>query len=250
MKAIKIIVSILVALVVVIAIALFIGLKNLDTLVEAAIESVGPMVTKTEVQVEGVNIKLTEGRGDIYGLEVANPEGYSDRPIIKVGQVGLEIQPGSITEDVIVIREILVDGAVLNAEHQGVSDINIKTLLDQMRPDSPEEPPQSTTASPDVRFMVEKLSFTGATLDLRSEELGERNLTMRDIQLEELGDRQEGLTPAQLTRAILNPLMQRARERVEQELKSEAEGALKEELEERLSDEEREKVERARSLLD
>ncbi|WP_341938413.1 DUF748 domain-containing protein [Marinimicrobium sp. C2-29] len=250
MKAIKIIVSILVALVVVIAIALFIGLKNLDTLVEAAIESVGPMVTKTDVQVDRVNIKLTEGRGDIHGLAVANPEGYSDRPIIKVSQVGLEIQPSSITEDVVVIREILIDGAVLNAEHQGVNDINIKTLLDQMRPDSPEEPPQSTTASPDVRFMVEKLSFTGATLDLRSEELGQRNLTMRDIQLEELGDRQEGLTPAQLTRAILNPLMQRARERVEQELKSEAEGALKEELEERLSEEDREKVERARSLLD
>lgn len=250
MKAIKIIASIVVALLVVIAIALFIGYKNLNTLVEAAIESVGPMVTKTDVQVDSVNIELTEGRGAIHGLTIANPEGYSDRPIFLVDETVLQIRPGSITEDVVVIREITVDGARLNAEHKGLTDINVKTLLDQMRPGSPEEPPKSTTASPDVRFMVEKLNFTNASLDLRSEKLGQRELGMEDVQLTDLGDREQGLTPSQLTRAILDPLLQRARARVEEEVKSEAEGALKDEVEERLSDEDKETVDKVRSLFD
>jgi hypothetical protein len=249
MKATKIIVSILVALIVVIAIALFIGLRNLDTLVEAAIESVGPTVTKTDVQVDGVHIELTEGRGTISGLSIANPQGYSDQPIFRVGDVTLDIRPSSITEDVVVIEEIKVDGAQLNAEHRDLTQINLKTLLDQMSSGSREEAPKSTTASPDVRFMVEKLSFTNAGLNLSSDELGNRELTLRDINLENLGDREQGLTPAQLTRAILDPLLQQARQRVEAEVRSEAEGALKEELESRMSDDDKEKVDAVRSLL-
>lgn len=250
MKAIKIIASIVVALLVVIAIVVFIGFKNLNTLVEAAIESVGPTVTKTDVQVDRVDIELTEGRGAIHGLTVANPEGYSDRPIFLVDKAVLQIMPSSITDDVVVIREITVDGAQLNAEHKGLTEVNIKTMLDQMRPGSPEQEPKSTTASPDVRFMVEELNFTNATLDLRSEKLGQRELSMGDVRLTDLGDRETGLTPAQLTRAILDPLLKRARARVEEEIKSEAEGALKEELEERLSDEEKETVDKVRSLFD
>ncbi len=249
MKATKIIVSILVALIVVIAIAVYIGIRNLDTLVEAAIESVGPTVTKTDVQVDGVHIELTDGRGTIRGLTIDNPEGYSDQPVIRVGEVVLDIRPSSITEDVVIIEEIRIDGAQLNAEHRDMTRINLKTLLDQMRPESQEEPPKSTTASPDVRFMVEKLSFTGAGLNLSSDELGSRDLTLQDIHLENLGDKQEGLAPAQLTRAILDPLLQRARQRVEQEIRSEAEGALKEELESRMSDEDQDKVDKVRSLL-
>lgn len=248
MKAIKILLSIIVALVVVVAIVVVIGLRNLDTLVEAAIESVGPMVTKTDVQVDSVHIELTEGRGEIRGLSVANPEGFSSDPILRVGNVVLDILPGSITEDVVVVEEITVDGAQLNAEHRDLTQINLKTMLDQMRPEAQEEP-KSTTASPDVRFMVERLSFTNASLNLSSDEFGARELTMRDLELNNLGDREKGLTPAQLTRALLDPLLQAARERVEEEVRSEAEGALKKELEDRLSDEDKEKVDAVRSLL-
>lgn len=249
MKAIKIIVSILVALLVVIAIAVGIGLRNLDALVEAAIETVGPMVTKTDVQVDRVNIELTEGRGEVFGLQVANPEGFSNRSIFEVGQVALQIRPSSLREDVIVIREILVDGAQLNAEHQNLTEVNLKALLDNMRPEATEEPYKSSTASPDLRFMVERLSFTNAQLTLRSDELGERELQMRDIQAENLGDTEDGLNPTELARALLNPLLQAARKRVEDELKSEAEGALKDALEDRLSDEDEEQVDRVRSLF-
>lgn len=249
MKAIKIILSVVVALIVVIAIVVVVGLQNLNSLVEMGIESVGPQVTKTDVQVERVDIELTEGRGSIYGLDVANPEGFSDNPILQVGEVTLQIQPSSLTEDVTVIRAIVVDGARLNAEHRGLADINMRDMLDNIQPDGPEEPTKPTTASPDMRFMVEELQFTNAALNLHSEEFGERELAMQDIQLSDLGDREQGLTPAQLGRAILSPIVDQARRRLEQELKDEAGGQLQEELEERLSDEEKEDVDRVKSLL-
>lgn len=249
MRSIKIIASILITLLVVIAIAVAVGLRNLDVLVEAAIESVGPMVTQTDVQVDRVAIELGQGRGEVHGLTVANPEGFSDQPILRVGQAALELRTGSLREDVIVLREILVDGVHINAEHRNLTEINLKTMLDNIRPEQTEEPYKSSTAAPDVRFMVEKLSFTGASLNLSSDELGERELALSDLHLEELGDREKGLSPVELARALVQPLLELARERVEEELKAEAEGALRDRLEEELSEGDAEAVERARSLL-
>ncbi|MDQ2075502.1 hypothetical protein [Marinimicrobium sp. ABcell2] len=246
MKAIKIILSVLVALLIVIAIALLVGLRNLDALVEVAIESIGTHVTQTEVTVERVNIELTEARGTVYGLTVANPEGFTEPYIFQVGEVSLQILPASLTEKVLVLPRIVIDGAELHAEHAGVADINIHQMVQNIQRDVDEEA-KATTASPDVRFMVEELRFTNATLNLLSGELGERRYTMDDIHLTDLGDREEGLTPAQLTRAILAPLLEQARQRVEGELRDEATGAVRERLEEELSDDDRDRL---RSILD
>lgn len=248
MKAVKIILSVLVALIVVVAIVVFIGLKNLNSLVELAIESVGPQVTQTDVQVDRVNIELTEGRGTIYGLTVANPEGFSAENIFVTDQISLQIQPSSLTEKVVVIREILVNGARLNGEHQGVAQINLRQMLDNIKSAQP-EPPKDTTASPDVRFMVEKLSVTGAAINLSSPEFGDQQLEMKDVHLSNLGDREQGLTPAELARAILTPILDQARSRVEQELKDRAGAELKQQLEEKISEDDQQKVDQLRSLL-
>ena len=247
MKAIKVLLGVFLALVVVVAIALFIGLKNLDGLVEAAIESVGPTVTKTDVKVDSVKIQLTKGRGEVHGLTLANLPGYSDQPIFQIGQVALQIAPSSITEDVIVIEEILVDGAQLSAEHKGVADINLKELLDNMQAASAE--PESTTASPDLRFMVEQLSFTNARLHLSSTELGERDLTMKDVRLSNLGDKERGLTSQELTKALLEPLIAQAQSRVAKEIRDLAGDSIKGKLEEKLSDDDKSKVEKLKGLL-
>ncbi len=248
MKAVKIILSVFVALLVVVAIVVFIGLKNLNSLVEMAIESVGPQVTKTDVQVDRVNIELTEGQGSIYGLTVANPEGFSGEHIFVLDQVSLQIQPSSLTEKVVVIREILVDGARLNGEHQGVAQINLREMLDNIQSVEP-EPPKDTTASPEVRFMVEKLSVTDATINLSSSEFGERQLALKDIHLSDLGDREQGLTPAELARAILTPILNQARSRVEQEVKDRVGEELKQQLKDKLSEGDQEKVDKLKSLL-
>lgn len=245
MKAIKITLSVLLALIIVIAIGVFLGLRNLDTLVEVAIESVGTHVTQTSVTVEQVQIDLTDAHGTVHGLAVANPEGFTQPHIFQVDEVGLQVLPSSLTERVIVLPLIAIDGAQLYAEHAGVADINVQKMLQNIQRDEGEEV-KSTTASPDVRFMVEELRFTNATLHLLSSELGERQFDMQDIHLTDLGDREEGLAPAQLTRALLRPIMDQARKQLEGAVRDEAGGALKERLEEELSDDQRDAL---RSLL-
>jgi len=140
-----------------------------------------------------------------------------------------------------------VDGARLSAEHKGVADINLKELLDNMEAANPQ--PEDTTASPDLRFMVEELNFTNARLHLSSTELGERELTMKDVHLRNLGDKERGLTSQELTSAILEPLVAQAQKRGTRELRDQAGESIKGKLEEKLSDEDKEKVNKVKDLL-
>src|SRR5690554_7158263 len=125
MKAIKIILSVLLALLIVIVIGVLLGLRNLDALVEAAIESVGTHVTQTAVTVEGVHIELTDAEGTVYGLAVANPANFTQPYIFQVDEVGIQILPSSLTDRVFVLPLVVIDGAQLHAEHTGVADINL-----------------------------------------------------------------------------------------------------------------------------
>lgn len=251
MKAVKIIIGIVIAAIAVLAIVVFIGLKSLNSLVEMAIESVGPNVTKTPVSVEMVNIEVTKGRGEIRGLMVKNPPGYTTENALDLGTIVLQIEPTSLVEPVIVINELTIDGSKLTAEHKGLADINLQQLYENINANSkrPASEPTPTTGSPDLRFMLEKVSFTNISLDLISEEYGSRALTMADIQLSNLGNKQDGLTAEELANALLKPVVDAARKKVNDELKGKATEKLKETLEEKLSEEDKGKLDSLKSLI-
>ena len=251
MKSLKIIGGIVIALIVVVAIVVFIGLKNLNSLVEMAIESVGSNVTKTAVLVDSVNIEITQGRGEIHGLSVKNPAGYTTENAIYLGDIVLHIDTASLAQPVVVIKELTVDGAKLTAEHKGLADVNLQQLYENITANSkPAKEPEPTTARPDLRFMLEKVNFTNISLDLVSEEYGQRALAMKDIHLSNLGNTSEGLTAEQLSNALLTPLVNAARQRANGELKDKAKEKLQEKLDESLSDKDKEKLKSLKSWLD
>lgn len=251
MKAIKIIGGIVLALIAVLAIVVFIGLKNLDSLVKSAIESVGSDVVKTAVKVDRVNIELMEGRGEIEGIYIKNPAGYRIENAVSFGNITLHIDPASLTEDVIVVKQLSIDSAQLIAEHKDLLDINLQELYKNINAGSqPTKEPAPTTARPDIRFMLEKVSFTNMSLDLVSEKYGQRDFAMKDIHLTNLGNKQEGLSAEQLTNALLTPVIDAARKRATREIEDLAKEKLKDSLEEKLSDEDKEKLNSLKSWLD
>jgi hypothetical protein len=97
---------VVVAIVVGIAYTLY---TSLDSIIEAAIEKYGSQYTGTEVRVDGVNLDLTSGKGAITGFSVANPAGFETATAIEVGTIAISVDIGSVTEDPIVIKEILIE---------------------------------------------------------------------------------------------------------------------------------------------
>src|SRR5271169_6599360 len=93
----------LAVLVLLILAILVIGLF-LDAAVRRGIITVGPMLTKVDIQLKSVSLSLLSGSGTLKGLVVGNPEGYKSPSSIQVGSATLALQPMSILADKIVIK--------------------------------------------------------------------------------------------------------------------------------------------------
>lgn len=264
MKFLKIVLGLLIAIIAVVAFVVFLGLQNINEIIKVAVETAGPKVTGTEVTLNSVELSLTEGRGELYGLQIDNPQGYSSDYAFLMGEIALEVDPGSLTGGVIVIKEVLIDGAKLIAEQKDLTRINIQDILDNVKKKSAGKGANTTTAQgtekPDTavkdetRLMIEKLSFINSDVTLLTEKWGERKLAMADINLTNIGDRNTGLTPEQLTQAILDPILAQAKSSVsknlEQLAKDEAASALEQKLDEKLDENQKEQLKGLKGLFE
>ncbi|MEH6650495.1 MAG: hypothetical protein V7707_10765 [Motiliproteus sp.] len=263
MKAIKIVTGLVVAAIAIIAIVVVIGLQNINGIVKAAIETVGTQVTGTEVRLAEVDITLTEGRGVLLGLSIANPKGFSDNSAFSLGQIALQIDPISITGDVIVIEELTISAAKLLAEQKNIKDTNLQALLDNVAAGAKSGEANNGGASSatndssdpaqQVKLAVKHFRFDASELQLVTEQLGEKTLKLPAIELNNLGSAEQGLTPEQLSQAILKPLLAQAKAAAKKELerlaKREAEDQLKQKLSEELSDEQKGQIDQLKSLF-
>ncbi|MCL6417056.1 hypothetical protein MIB92_15450 [Aestuariirhabdus sp. Z084] len=264
MKLVKIALGVVVAMIAVIALVAFLGLQNINEIIKVAVETAGPKVTGTPVVLNKVELSLTEGRGDLFGLQIDNPAGYQSDYAFSMGQVALQVEPASLAGDVIVINEVLVDGAKLIAEQKDLTHNNIQDILNHVKKAgggkksaqdsaSSSSETESSGAEKEVRLMIEKFSFTNSGITLMTEQLGEHSLSMADIKLNNIGDRKTGLTPEQLTQALLDPILAQATDNVVKHLeglaKEKATKALEEKLDENLNEKQKGQLDQLKGLF-
>jgi len=260
MKSVKILLSVLVGAAVIVALVVVLALQNINQIVKTAVETVGPDVIGTEVKLAEVDIQVSAGRGVLKGLSVANPAGYQKPYAFSLGEIALDIDPASLTKDVIVIDEILVSGAQLVAEYKDASNNNLQSLLDNLEGGAekaatpePTTDEQAADASNEVLLAVRKLTFEGISIDVVTPKWGERKVTLPAIHLSDLGTASRGLTPEQLTTKVVKQLLDQAKKAVSHDLKAQAKEKAKQELKSKLdgklSAENKEKLEGLKSLF-
>ncbi len=252
MKIAKPLLGLLVALVVIIAVFATIGLNNLNQLIKVAVETAGSEATQTAVTLNKADITLSEGKGELLGLTVANPEGYNSDYVFSMDRVAIEIDTSSVTENVLVIRDITIDGAALIAEIKENTDSNLQEILDTLKAGSANQSntdANSTYEGSDVRLMAERVRILNTSARIILAQEGEKTLTLPDIDLKDIGDKTQGLTPEQLSQALIKPIVDQARKQVNKALKAEATNRLKEKLAEKLSDEDNQKLDKLKSLF-
>ncbi len=230
MRALKIILIILLVLVLLFGGCVYLVYKNLDTIFIGALEAVASDAMKTEVTVEDVNFDLANGRGEIIGINIANLGGYQEPRLFSLRKAALQVDASTLEGPVVVIEEILVDGARLTVEHKNVTETNLQQLLENLKRNI-EMQKQQQGSGQEVNFMIEKLTFSDITMDVVSPEFENTTVTLPDIRRENLGDRQTGLTGAELAEAVMQPLIDSARQSLEGRLEKEVTERLQQELE-------------------
>ncbi len=239
MKAVKIIIAIVVLIAVVVAGVVFYGLSQLNGFVEQVIETTGTELTQTNVGVGSVDIKLSEGRGAIYSLSIANPEGYSDNALFATQSIDLSLDIESLTAPVKIVKAVNIGEISLLAEQKNIKDTNIQALLDNLQKANTSEPATSSN-SPDVRLMIEKVTVAASVIDLQTEKFGGKQITLPSFTLTNIGDKKTGLTPEQAGKAITQQLFSKVKAAVKAELsqivKDSAKDKLKETLETKIKE--------------
>lgn len=249
MKAIKIIFALgAVALAIAVGILIYV-VVNLNQLIKSTVESEGPSLTKTVVELNAVDVSLFKGSARLSDLVIGNPQGYSSDYLIKWDTVQVDTDPVSLSKDVMVIENIVIQGVKINAEQKGYST-NLQALLKNLESpsDGAATPSEADASGADILLAVKKLTFADNAINFVTEEYGAYQLELPSFELADIGSASKGLTPEQLGVAILKPLVKQAKRAAEKRLKDAAKEKLdakldekKQELEEKL-DKEKDKL--------
>jgi hypothetical protein len=198
----------LVVLIIVVAVA--VGM-NLGPIIKIGMEQIGPKVTQVSIKVDTVGVSLLTGSAAVKGLIVGNPQGYSTPQAINVGNIAVTLDPLSVTSNKIVVRSIHVESPEITFEG-GLSSNNLTKIADNVNAVSKNNSPASantaaeTPGKPAPKIEVDDFLVTGAKVHFYLTGLGNKEISLPDIHLTNLGKDTNGLTPAQLTNAVMGAI--------------------------------------------
>lgn len=102
--------------------------SSLDSLVKGVIERTGSQLTGTPVRLGSVEIDLRSGRGTLRDLRVGNPEGFSSVDAFALGEITLELDLATLTQDPVVIRSVRIDAPEARVEVDAKGRTNIDVI--------------------------------------------------------------------------------------------------------------------------
>ena len=192
--------------------ALLILGANLDSAVREAVVRFAPDYTGTSVQLDAVDLSPLSGEGELRGLQVDNPEGYEGPYALRLERVRLALELGSLTSDVIRIRELTIEGAAIEGEIAPDGRTNLRTILDNVESaigaTGDQAPPPEAKAT---RFSIDRLDFVDASAVLRAPSVARIDtveVEAPELHLRDLG-RDGGITGGELAAKVLRPIVTR-----------------------------------------
>lgn len=193
---------------------------SLDFLVKSAIERVGPQVTGTAVTVGEVRLSAADGHGSLRAVEIGNPPGFSAGPALRVGEISVALVPATLRDDIVVIREILVEAPRVSYE-PGRGGSNLETIQRNIeayvkRSAGGGEGGGAGSKPAGTRYVIGRILLRGAKVTMTNPLLKGGGLTfdIPDVDLRDLGKDTGGVTAAEAARRVTASLSAKISQRV------------------------------------
>jgi len=227
--------TLVVLLLLIAGVAVYLGLFS-GNLVKDGIETYAPDYLGADVDVDAVDLSLTEGSGTLWGLRVGNPQGFGSGDAMRLGEIKVVLDTDKISVELVVLKQVKIDGAEIAAVAKGKAT-NFQQLMDNVTAAAGLEE-TDTQSDSETRFIVERFDFTNAKASVSSDVLGDLSLTIPDIHLKGVGRESGGVVAAELAKQVMEPIYQQvSKAMVAQGLNLDIEGlasGLKEKVGEKL----------------
>lgn len=224
----KWILRLLLALVVIGGFAVFLLLQNLGGIVERVMETQGSEMLGEPVSVGAVDLSLTSGVGQITGLTIDNPDGYTDPEAFSMDLIRLNVDLGSLSGSPIRLNEFILEAPEVYLEVREDNRVNLEEIaanlnqnIQRAEKESKETPPASEEEKAAVaRLAIDHLKIAGVKLTDRHRKFegGVKELTLPDIDLKNVGG-DDGVTGPRIGLEIVEAI---TKEGLKQALREEA----------------------------
>ncbi|MFT3784315.1 MAG: AsmA family protein [Nibricoccus sp.] len=206
---------ILAGLFVVAVIALVIIIAKLGTIVKTAVNNVGPKITQTTVVLNDADISPFSGKGSLKGLTVGNPKGWTTERAFFLKEVSIDLEPKSVTGDHVVINSVVIDNPEITYETTGtLTTSNLQDLIKNIQGTEQQPPTTQPEQKPEqpgkeTKIEIKKFSLTNVTVKV-AYNTNVYTVQIPDLIMNDLGTREGGLTPQQLSIAIIKEISAQA----------------------------------------
>src|SRR5258708_7531160 len=77
--------------------------NEVDLLVKLALEHYGPQVAGVSVKVDDVHLSPASGRGNLKGVEIGNPQGFTAPRAARLAEITVALDPATLRAPVVLI---------------------------------------------------------------------------------------------------------------------------------------------------
>jgi len=189
-------------------------------IVKAALEFWAPDVMGAPVSVEDIQVSARTGRGAIRGLEIGNPPGFTSRRAARFDEIRVAIDPFTLTDDIIVIHEIVVDAPRINYE-RGNKSVNLDVIQGYInayarRSGAKESAAGTPGASLRRRFVIERLEIRAGKVTMTHASLKGQGVdfNLPDVLLRDVGKGTGGVTASEAAALVASTLQVKIAQKV------------------------------------
>jgi hypothetical protein len=224
-------------LVVGIAVAGYVVLGRLGRIIEDQVETTGPQLTGTDVDLGSAMVSIFSGEGALRNLSIGNPKGFSGDDAFDLGKIAVAIDVRSLAGDIVRVKSVVIDGPKLLAEFDATGRNNLKTILDHVKAAAGGGKATSGGKSgADPRIVIEEFRFENAEVHALAKAFDlDKTVKLPPVVLRNVGGR-GGATAAQLGQQVLRPIIDAAVQAAMKEYLAAQRAKLGDKVEEKLMD--------------
>jgi len=183
---------------------------SFGSIVEKAIETLGPKMTKSVVTVEHVGLSLFGGKMDVKGVVIGNPEGFNTESAFRLEHVRVVLQPTSLLSDRIVVREVLIEGPKITYEmgltgsNIGALKRNIDDFAAKFAGEGGEEEEEPSEGGKKIRIDDFRLRNAKIALSAKLFQGKAATLPLPEVHVQDIGKDSGGKSPAEIMSEVFD----------------------------------------------
>lgn len=178
-------------------------LMHLNTLAKPIAERIASDALGVSVTIDNIEVSLKNKRVGVYGIDVANPPGYSKPHAVEIEKANIVLNTAS--ETLIDFKDIFVDGTQVFVEvKEGGTNLHTirKGIKGADQPGSGETP---------LKVIIQRFILNGAQINPSVTLISEQDLepiTFEPVMLNGIGQRENGILAREAVAQIMEPLLQ------------------------------------------